>query len=73
MIAVFGEIEKKVEFLNNIKRLIKPGGIISITEHHPDPDLELFPELNKILIGNGFTLVKKYGWRWAYTANYKSV
>ena len=61
MIAVFGEIEKKKEFLENIIKILKSDGELSITEHHPDPDFTSFIELNEILNRNGFRLQKKYG------------
>lgn len=70
MVTVVGEIEHQDAFLADAYRVLKPGGVISITEHHPDPDFESFDTVRRQLADHGFTVPeKRVGWRWAYTIN----
>ena len=70
MVTVFGEIENRHDFLIEAARVLKPDGVLSITEHHPDPDFESSSILQDSVESQGFTLVQKFGWRWAYTSNF---
>jgi len=69
MVTVFGEIEDRESFLLEAARVLKPGGVISITEHHPDPDFEPAQAISTQLAKYGFEPEAKQGWRWAYTLN----
>lgn len=69
MVTVFGEIEERESFLNEAARVLKDGGVISITEHHPDPDFEPADVVSACLAEHGFVPVQHLGWRWAYTLN----
>lgn len=70
MVTVFGEIENRHDFLIEAARVLKPDGVLSITEHHPDPDFEPSSILQDSVESQGFALVQKLGWRWAYTSNF---
>ena len=41
MVAVLQEIPEKRKALIEIKRVLKPGGLLAITEFIPDPDYPL--------------------------------
>ncbi len=69
MVTVFGEIEGRESFLSEAVRVLRPGGVISITEHHPDPDFESAEAVSGFLREHGFVPAKKLGWRWAFTLN----
>ncbi len=69
LVTVFGEIAERESFLREAARVLKPGGVLSITEHHPDPDFEHAPQLARCLVEHGFVVSQKHGWRWAYTLN----
>jgi ubiquinone/menaquinone biosynthesis C-methylase UbiE len=69
LVTVFGEIEARESFLREAARVLKQNGIISITEHHPDPDFEGAKEISDCLQKYGFVPLQKLGWRWAYTLN----
>ena len=69
MVTVFGEIEEREAFLLEAARVLKPKGVLSITEHHPDPDFENAQEVTESLRAHGFVPLQKLGWRWAYTLN----
>lgn len=69
MVTVFGEIEAREAFLAEAARVLKPDGVLSITEHHPDPDFESAEAISASLEAYGFVPLQKLGWRWAYTLN----
>lgn len=73
MVTVFGEIEAQAAFLSEAARVLKPGGVLSITEHHPDPDFETAEQVAEMLQQHGFVPLQKLGWRWAYTLNASKV
>jgi ubiquinone/menaquinone biosynthesis C-methylase UbiE len=69
LVAVFGEIEAREAFLREAARVLRPNGVLSITEHHPDPDFEHAHKVAECLKAHGFVPLQKLGWRWAYTLN----
>jgi ubiquinone/menaquinone biosynthesis C-methylase UbiE len=69
LVTVFGEIEGRASFLSEASRVLKANGVLSITEHHPDPDFESADVVSISLQKYGFVPVQKLGWRWAYTLN----
>jgi ubiquinone/menaquinone biosynthesis C-methylase UbiE len=69
LVTVFGEIRERESFLREAARVLKDKGILSITEHHPDPDFENAREVAACLKRHGFVPLQKLGWRWAYTLN----
>ncbi|MBF0451316.1 MAG: methyltransferase domain-containing protein [Candidatus Magnetomorum sp.] len=69
LVTVFGEIEERESFLSEAYRVLKANGVLSITEHHPDPDFEQAHDVAECLHQHGFIPTQKLGWRWAYTLN----
>lgn len=69
LVTVFGEIERQDDFLAEAARVLKGGGVLSITEHHPDPDFEPADLVSAALRRHGFEPSAPQGWRWAYTVN----
>ncbi len=67
MVTVFGEIQERESFLKEAARVLKPNGMLAITEHHPDPDFEPADKVMESVSSAGFTPLQKLGWRWAYT------
>ena len=69
LVTVFGEIKERKLFLLEAGRVLKANGVLSITEHHPDPDFEYAHDVAECLCQHGFIPTQKLGWRWAYTLN----
>lgn len=69
LVTVYGEIKERESFLLEAYRVLKPNGVLSITEHHPDPDFEQAHDVAESLYQHGFIPTQKLGWRWAYTLN----
>jgi uncharacterized protein len=70
MVTVFGELHDQDACLRGIRRVLKPTGVLSISEHLPDPDFTSFPVLRRRVEGAGFRCANRFGSRWAYTANF---
>lgn len=69
LVTVLGEIEERDSFLKEAARVLKENGVLSITEHHPDPDFENAREISEHIQQHGFVPLQTLGWRWAYTLN----
>jgi ubiquinone/menaquinone biosynthesis C-methylase UbiE len=71
LVAVLGEIADRKSFLGEARRVLKPGGLLSISEHLPDPDFSTSSKIRLIVEREGFEFSRLYGRRWAYTMNFR--
>ena len=71
MVAVLQEIPDRGRALREIRRVLKPGGIIAVTEILPDPDYPLRSTTIKICQREGFILDGNFGNLWNYTVRFK--
>jgi ubiquinone/menaquinone biosynthesis C-methylase UbiE len=71
LVAVLGEIANQQAFLSEARRVIKPEGVLSISEHLPDPDFSSFAKIKSLVEKEGFEFSERYGARWSYTANFR--
>lgn len=71
LVAVLGEISDRRAFLSEARRVLKPGGTLSISEHLPDPDFSPFAKVKAVAEREGFEFSGRYGVRWSYTANFR--
>ncbi|MCE7741270.1 MAG: methyltransferase domain-containing protein [Candidatus Heimdallarchaeota archaeon] len=69
-IACLPEIPKQVEVLEEFKRVLKPGGIISLCELFIDPDYPLRKTEKKWAKKAGLVLKEEYGNWFAYQLNF---
>jgi ubiquinone/menaquinone biosynthesis C-methylase UbiE len=72
MVTVFGEVHDQDACLQGIRRVLKPAGVLSVSEHMPDPDFTPFDALRRQAEGRGFQFQERFGSRWAYTANFRA-
>lgn len=71
MVAVLGEVPEPRACLVALHGLIRPGGVLSITEHLPDPDFSRFSRLRALVETEGFQSCERFGPPWSYTANFR--
>jgi ubiquinone/menaquinone biosynthesis C-methylase UbiE len=71
LVAVLGEIPQPRRCLAELRRVLRPDGLLSITEHLPDPDFSRFPRLRALVEPEGFASVERFGPPWSYTANFR--
>jgi ubiquinone/menaquinone biosynthesis C-methylase UbiE len=71
LVAVLGEIANQKAFLSEAHRVLRPDGILSISEHLPDPDFLSFAKVKSLVEREGFALLKRYGANWSYTVNFR--
>ncbi len=70
MVAVLGEISDKEKCLSSIYRVLKPGGLLSITEQPGDPDLVPLETIKTLGLSAGFELQEVFGKRKNFTVNF---
>lgn len=73
LVAVLGEIADRGAFLAEARRVLKPEGILSVSEHLPDPDYSTCARVKPLVEEAGFRFVGRKGVSWSYTANFEKV
>jgi len=69
LVTVLGEIPDKAAAMREIYRALKPGGILSITELFPDPDMQMPGAIRRLAQETGFVVDRKMGSFPAFTMN----
>jgi len=70
MVAALQEIPDKGKALKEMKRVLKPGGILAVTEFLPDPDYPLKSTTIRMGEKAGFVSDKALGNFWNYTVRF---
>ena len=73
LVTVLGEITAQDEFLMETYRVLKPDGILSISEHFPDIDFSPLNEVVSLVEAKGFRFLESYGVKRNYTANFRKL
>jgi len=71
LVAVLGEVSDKERCLGDIYRVLKPSGLLSITEQPGDPDFLPLPVVLSLAENQGFEFAERYGKKKNYTVNFK--
>ncbi|MFQ6083014.1 MAG: class I SAM-dependent methyltransferase [Candidatus Aminicenantia bacterium] len=71
LVTVLGEIPDKSKAVKEIYRVLKPDGVLSITEFLPDPHYCFKRNVVNLCTGNGFRLINEYGTFFKYTVNFQ--
>ena len=71
MITVLMEIPDKGRALREVKRVLKPGGALAVTEFFPDPDYPFRSTVIELGRREGFVLDDSQGNFWHYTVRFK--
>ena len=71
MVTVLQEIPDRGRALREIRRVLKPGGILAVTEFLPDPDYPLRLTTIRLCQREGFILDDNLGNLWNYTVRFR--
>jgi ubiquinone/menaquinone biosynthesis C-methylase UbiE len=71
LVTVLPEIPDQARALVELHRVIKPGGLLSITEEFTDPDYSFAFETVRRVEAAGFSLEQRFGNFWVYTVNFR--
>jgi ubiquinone/menaquinone biosynthesis C-methylase UbiE len=71
MVTVLQEIPDRNKALQEVKRVLKPGGLLAVTELFPDPDYPWKSTTIKLGEGAGFVVDKVSGNFFNYTVRFK--
>ena len=71
LVTVLGEIANQKAFLNEAHRVLSAKGVLSISEHFPDPDFSPFPRVKLLVEKEGFEVSERYGAKCKYTVNFR--
>jgi SAM-dependent methyltransferase len=71
LVTVLPEIPDKGKALQEMWRVLRPGGILSISEEFLDPDYPLVSTTLGWVVPVGFDLAERHGNWWFYTLNFR--
>ncbi|MCX6009144.1 MAG: class I SAM-dependent methyltransferase [Chloroflexi bacterium] len=71
MVTVLQEIPDRNRALHEVKRVLKPGGVLAVTELFPDPDYPWKSTTIKLGKGTGFVVDEVSGNFFNYTVRFK--
>jgi len=71
MVTVLPEIPDRSRALREVRRVLKSGGILAVTEFLPDPDYPLRSTTIRICQNEGFVVDASSGNLWNYTVRFK--
>lgn len=67
MVTVLGEVEEKDLYIKEMRRVLKKGGRIVISEQKGDPDLIREEDLEEMFSKEGYRVAERFGNRLFYT------
>jgi len=71
LVTVLPEIPDRQRALAELRRVLKPDGVLSITEEFLDPDYPLARTTIRWAKEAGFELAERHGNWWVYTLNFR--
>lgn len=69
MVTVLGEVENQDEYMQEFYRMLKPGGILSVSEQAGDPDKMTAEQIRELAERHNFSFCCEYGNKRNFTIN----
>jgi ubiquinone/menaquinone biosynthesis C-methylase UbiE len=73
LITVLPEIPDPASALTELYRVLRPDGVLSVTEEFYDPDYLFLSETVRLVEAARFRFEERFGNLWVYTANFRRV
>jgi ubiquinone/menaquinone biosynthesis C-methylase UbiE len=70
LVTVLPEIPDRMSALDELRQVLRPGGVLSVTEEFTDPDYLFAPETIRLVEAAGFELDRRFGSFWLYTVSF---
>jgi ubiquinone/menaquinone biosynthesis C-methylase UbiE len=71
LVTVLPEVPDQARALAELRRVLKSGGLLSVTEEFADPDYPFAFETSRRVEAGGFSLDQRFGNFWVYTLNFR--
>ena len=71
MVTVLGEVENRELYLSEFYRMLKSGGLLSVSEQAGDPDKLSIEEIKQLAQNCGFIFDELFGNKNNYTINFR--
>ena len=69
--TVLGEIPDQGGCLDEVRRVLRPGGTFAVSETRRDSDFIALRTLTELVVGHGFEVAGMRGLRWQYVALFR--
>ncbi len=73
LISALPEIPDRGRALAEIHRVLRPTGVLSVSEDFLDPDYSFRSETIRLVKEAGYTLIQSFGGVWLYTLNFRKL
>jgi ubiquinone/menaquinone biosynthesis C-methylase UbiE len=70
--TMLGEVPDADACIEEVRRVLRPGGVVAIAETRRDSDFIALPTLRALLERHGFSFVDRHGIAWQYVARFRS-
>jgi SAM-dependent methyltransferase len=70
LVTVLGEVPDRSQALSELRRVLKPGGVLSVTETLPDPDYQSERTVRGLCAANGFLPLERFRRPLGFTLNF---
>ncbi len=71
-VTVIGELPSAPRAIDEIRRILRKGGMFSVSEHWPDPDFVPFARMRELCHQGGLQFEALHGGRFNYTATFRA-